>query len=393
MATEPETIQIPYDKETARSLADLADAIRGGALRDPAQIADIGSLSYCRQQPRTYMSPVAAKLLGDRGRQYVGGKWLTGDAYKFSQPDVKDVHVDAIMTEISVRYQNTEYIGGLIIPSVPVTKRSDKFFIFDKQPWLRDGAKVRAPGAAAMREGYTLTTANYSTVEWAMEHKVPDEVRENADSPLSPDRDGAEFCADKVAMRKEKLAATLINTSGNWTTNVTLAGPTQWSDYTNSDPLADIATARLQVLKQIARRPNTLVMGVEVFEKLMLHPDLLGRVIYSGTQGSPAMVTSRMLAQLFQVERVLVGAAIEDTAIEGGTESISFIWGKHVWLGYVNPRPAINTPSAGYNFTIGMSADRYRDENVLSDIIRCREEFDMRKVAAGAGYRLVNAVA
>lgn len=351
------------------------------------------ALSCSPRDPRAFMTPRAAKLFGpEQGRQFLGGLAYRDAPQLFAQPTIGDVHVDSVLTDISVRYRNLEYIAATAVPRVQVVNRSDKYFIFDTAN-LRNDALTRAPGAASRRGGYNLSTGNYSVETYSYETQVPDEIRRNADNPLNPDRNGVEFVSDIIDLKMEKAAATLINTSGNWTTNATLSGTSQWSDYANSDPFTDLKTARETVITQIARRANTLILGYQVFEVLALHPDLLDRCKYGGTGDRPAMVTAQMMAQLFMVDQVLVGSAIENTAVEGQTDTLAFVWGKHAWMGYVAPQAALETPSAAYCFTVGREVDTYRDDNIKSDIIRAEEEWDMKKVAAGAGYRVINAVA
>ena len=64
-----------------------------------------------------------------------------------AQPTPSDVHVDAILTNISVAYiQDQNYfIANKVFPSIPVEKQSDKYFKYTKGDWFRDEAAVRAP--------------------------------------------------------------------------------------------------------------------------------------------------------------------------------------------------------------------------------------------------------
>lgn len=354
-------------------------------------------LSYsdrASRRERIFMRPDIAKLFeGDSGRDYVGGM-AKREWKQFAQPTASDVHVDAILTSMSIAYRNAMYIGPSVCPRVQVVKRSDKYFKFGKENLRSETESVkRAPGTEFARSGYTLSTDNYSVIQRGMEHAIPDEIRNNADNPLNPDRNGTSFATDAIDLVLENEVATLINTSANWTTNVTLSGTTQWSDFTNSDPVGDIETAIETVILQVAKRANTMVLGYQVFEKLKQHPDLLDRVKYTGTGERPAMVTTQMIAELFGFDQVLVGAAIQNTANEGQTDSLGFVWGKHAWIGYVESSPALETPSACYLFTLGRAVERYREEKIKSDIVRVYEDWDSKKVDAGAGYRLVNAVA
>lgn len=410
MAEEMDGITLTLSREQMAEVGMLAEMVRGGALRDPRTALAMGeAVSYRRGQfakgrlSRVFAHPDAArrvaKVLGrERARSLLGNKAYRDAALLFAQPTDTDVHIDVPLTQISVRYQNPEYIGTSVFPRVQVTDRSDKFFIYDNsggnsKAWLRNDAKPRAVGGATARGGYELSTGSYSVIQYGFEHPIPDEVRKNSDSPLAPDADAINFCMDKVAMAQEKIIAALVNTSGNWTTNVTLSGTGQWSDYTNSNPFTDFKTARITIRQQVARPANTIQMGIQTFEALALHPELLDRVKYTGTSEKPAMVTSQMMAALFMVDQVLVGGAVEETANEGATSSPSFIWGKHAWIGFVAPSPALATPSAGYIFSMGVLADRYREDWNKADVVRCLEDFDAKAVAAGAGYRLINAVA
>lgn len=385
------TVSNPAQMAAAR---DLAAVFAAGLHRDPRAMNALGGVSFSRFAPKCFMHPAAARLLGDAGRKYLGGQFQRGDALqRFAQPDLADVHVDAVLTNISVMYVNDMYIGAQVFPRVQVDKESGSYFIFNRGAFMRDEALPRAPGTQAATVGYNLTTGSYEVVEWAAEHPVDDRIRRNADSPLDPDRDGAILVADKIDMALEQKVQSAIETTANWTTTATLSGTSQWSDYPNSDPMTDIKTARLTVLKQIARKANTGVMSIEVFESLALHPDLLDRVKYTGTGERPAMVTAAMMAELFQLDQVLVGSTVEDTAIEGATEVPAYVWGKHFWVGFVPPAPRINTPAAGYTFTTGRMVDRRREEAITSDVVRAREAFQAKVVAAGAGYRIINAIA
>lgn len=392
----PETITV------SRAQMDQASATLAFMLeaqRNPQMLQGAGfALSHQAGVPRAYAHPAAALALARSGvpeaeaRRLLGGHAYRDYALFSQQPAVNEVHVDAVLTQMSVAYRNAEYIGPSLVPRVQVTKRSDVYFVYDKAN-LRQQVKMRAPGGTSGRSGYGLSTDNYSVKTYSQEHVVPDEVRDNADNPLNPDRDGVNFATDVLDLEYEIQAASLIETSGNWTTNTTLSGTTQWSDHDDSDPLTNMMTAHETVLKQIARRANTLQMSFEVFTKLSLHPDLIDRVKYTGTQDRPAMVTAAMMAALFMVDNVLVGTAVKDSAKEGQTASLGFVWGKHAWLGFVAPQPALTTPSAAYVFTIGRQSDRYRENDKKSDIIRVEEAWDMKKVEAGAGYRFIDAVA
>lgn len=398
----PQTVTVTLSQDQITEVAALAAAVRGGDLRNPATAGKYtGQLSYYGSSPRprvrAYMHPAAARKFGAKGREFTGGRvrrdWDQNQS--FAQPTQNDVHINGPLSQLSIAYTNKGYIAEQVFPNVQVKHKSDNYYKFDKAPWLRDEAEVRAPGGDYPVGGYTLSDDTYKVKQWAFASLVPDEIRENADSPINPDRNAVNFCTQKLLLKKEKLVANLVFTSGNWNANnvVTLANTDQWSDYSNSNPFDDISQARLAVTLSSIEPPNTIVMGLQVFEVLSLHPDLIERCKYTGTQEKPAMVTAQMMAALFGVERVLVGSAVQDTSKEGGTPTPGFIWGKDFWIGYVADAPALETASAGYIFTTGRWADMIRDDDHDSDKVRCKEEFDAKVTSADSGYLFKAAVA
>ena len=114
----------------------------------------------------------------------------------------------------------------------------------------------------------------------------------------------------------------------------------------NSDPLQDVEGWKETILSTTGIMPNTLVLGYQVFRQLKNHPDIVDRFKYT----SSATVTTDMLSAIFDIERVLVASAVENTAAEGATNSFSFTHGKAAMLLHVAPSPSLLTPSAGYTF-------------------------------------------
>ncbi len=376
--------------EQRAAIEALGALVAAGGLHDRQEVQSIGpSLSHTGRRHRNYMLPAAARQLGERGRQFVQGK----DAVQeFSNPTTGDVHVDAVLTEISVGYTNAAYIGTRLFPRVQVTKDSDVYFIYEKSDWFRNEARVRAPGTRAAHGGYRLSTDSYKVEPYSFEQPVPDELRKAADAPIEPDRDATRLATDMIDLKVEKLVEDVAFTYTNWTSYTTLSGTSQWS-HSSATPLTAFSTARLAVAKLIGRLPNTFCCGIEVFEKLALHSTLLDLIKYGGTGDRPAMVTAGMLAQLLQVDQVLVGSSIEDAGYEGGTDDFDFVWGKLAWLGYVAPQPSRAQPSAGYVFTKGRQADSYREDSIKTDWVRAEEAIDVKAVCADAGYLWIDAVA
>ena len=289
------------------------------------------------------------------------------------QPTVTDVHVNVPLTNISVAYiqQQQAFRAAEIFPLIPVQKMSDKYFYYTKDYWFTNEAKVRADGAESEGTGYGVDSSNsYSCDIYALHHDLGDRVVLNADSPLNMQRDSTLFLTQKLLLAREKKWVDNFFTTGKWNQSVgaltdpaattaalTTAGYgtaasaiTYWDDYTNSTPVQDIRHYKMAMAAATGFVPNTLVLGPKVYETLCMHPDILERIKYGGTPGSPAVISENALAQVLGIDRVVVPMAVLNSTLEGVTGSYDFMYGRNALLCYSNPSPSLLTPSAGYTF-------------------------------------------
>jgi hypothetical protein len=307
------------------------------------------------------------------------------------QPTQNQVHVDAILTNISVAYMQKQenFIANKVFPIVPVDKQSDKYFSYTKNDWFRDEARLRADATESAGGGYNLSTSSYSADVWAFHKDVGDQTRANADAPINVDREAVEFVTSRLLLKMETEFVSNFFTTGVWATDNTPSN--LWSDYTNSDPLNDVEDAKRAILATTGFEPNTLVLGYDVFKELKNHPDLVDRIKYTSSN----VITTEMIARMFDVERVLVSKSVKATNNEGGTAAYDFTAGKNALLCYSAPSPGLLQPSAGYVMswtgvsgglgqTIG--ASRFRMESVKADRIEGEMAFDMKVVASDLGY-------
>jgi hypothetical protein len=324
-----------------------------------------------------------------------------------AQPSINQVHIDAILTNISVAYMQMaeNFIADKVFPVVPVDKKSDKYFTYTKNDWFRDEAQRRADATESAGSGYSLSTASYSADVWAFHKDVGDQTKANADAPLNPLREASEFVTQRLLLRREVQFVSDYITTGVWGKDYTgVAGAPgadefkQWSDYTNSDPIENVENGKAQILSTTGFEANTLVLGYDTFRKLRHHPDIVDRIKYT----SSSVVTSDMLARMFEVDRVLVAKSIRATNNEGATGAYSFNVGKVAWLGHVAPNPGLLTPSAGYIFswtgvsgglgqTIGVS--QIRMDSLKADRVEAEVAFDNKVVASDLGVYFNTAVA
>lgn len=309
------------------------------------------------------------------------------------RPTTSDVHVDSIMTNVSVLYKNRNFIADIIAPIVPVTFRSDKYYIFDKGDQFRDTAEYRAPGTASTRHGFGLSTDTYSCSEIAESTILNDKERRNADSVLRLETAKTNFVTNKILLKLERLIAAKLCTTTNWGSNYSTPS-NLWSDYDNSDPIADLETAIDAVEDGTGELVNKIVISKNVWKKLKHHPQLLERLSSTSIKTATLDTLKSVLNNGNNIE-ILIGNAMYNTAKEGQTDSYSPIWTKDVWVGHVAPAPALETPTALYTFVFPEENTgairgvwKWRDENIHSDVIEASMDFDSKIVGSDLGYLL-----
>lgn len=310
------------------------------------------------------------------------------------------VHVDEVLTQISVGYPNEGLVAEALFPSVGVLKQSNKYNIFGREAWLPED-DIRAPGTEANEiPGMKLSSDSYYAQEHSLQIAVTDEERENADPPIAPDRDATNLVTGKIMLGRELAMKNLVTTAANYASGmtVTLAGTTQWSDYVNSNPISDFKVAIRAIHAQLFLAPTVAVIPYQVMSILEDHPDLIERIKYS----ERAILSQEIIAALLNLPGRVIVPGVGYQSAAGA--AVGYLWGKDVLLAYVPGSPGQRVPAFAYEFNWrygGQSqvVDRWREDKRKSDVVRCSRRYDLKLVAVDAtgksiaGYLIKNAVA
>jgi hypothetical protein len=304
--------------------------------------------------------------------------------------------VDPVLSTIAQGYSNSEMVASALFPAVPVPVRGGKIITFGKEDFMLYGSQ-RAPGENTKRVQFGYAGGNYALVDYGLEGQVPIEVIQEGQA--GPGIDHAAMAVRKVsnimALRLEKQAADIARTAASYAAanKVTLAGVTQWSDFTSATslPIQNIETAKEAVRAATGKRPNTVVMGAAVMAKLRQHPNVVDRMKYTGRD----VATAEILAALFGVQRVLVGDAIYSN--DAGT-AFTDVWGKDVVVAYTELGSVadMGAPSYGYTYQLSgypLAEDPYYDRNSKSWVFPVTRAEAPVLASASAGYLIKDAVA
>ena len=261
------------------------------------------------------------------------------------QPTLSDVHVDSLLTDMSVSYvQDAKlFAAERMFPAINVAKQSNKYRIYTKNDFRRNEMKRLGPGAESFEAGYGLSSSTYSCDVWALGHFVDDQIAANYDAPGGAEEDAAILLSQMALINREVEFMTAFFTTSIWGTDTTVGD--QWSNST-SDPKLDVQGAQSRMLKSTGQLPNRMLVGYEVHQALQRHPLVREQFKYTSADS----IDEAMLARFFGVDQYVVAAASYSTNNEGETAANAFIAGKHCLLAYAADRPSPMQPSAGYTF-------------------------------------------
>lgn len=294
-------------------------------------------------------------------------------------PQKNQLHVNQLLSNVSVKYQNAEYIWDKVFPQVPVVKDTDLYRVYDRN--FRVPETKRAPKGVAREFQFEVSTASYALEQHALKEYVGVDEEENYDQG-SLKVDTTENLTDAIYRRIELSVASLFTTT-NWSLNVSLAATAAWNQNTTvSDPIPVVDTGTSTVIANSGKTPNFMVIPRDAFVAAKNHVSILDRVKYTSSE-----MTQSMLAGLFGVTELHVSTAVQDTAAEGLASSISFMWGDVAFLGWKPASPGLKTPSCGYTFI--KNAPRVRswfDDERNADAIEVEVKYVPKVVASLTGY-------
>jgi hypothetical protein len=326
------------------------------------------------------------------------------------------VHIDAPLTNLTIAYlqDQNNFIADKVFPNVAVSKKTDKYYIYDRANFNRTEVQARAPRTKAPRVGLSISTDSYSADVYSLSTDFDFETLANEDQALNIRAAAAQMLTYQLLIDREaKWVSSFFNT-GIWTTNYAgvASGPTssqviQWSDYTNATPIVDITNARrAMMLASGGFKPNKMVVTRDVRDTLINHPDILARLNGGATVTNTALVTDAKLAEIFEVQEFLVIDAIENTAAEGLSESMSFMATKKAALYYAPASSGLMVPSAGYNFTwnsldnasgYGIDIRSYTGDFLrvegISELLEANMAYDQKVVGADLGVFFTTIIA
>lgn len=294
------------------------------------------------------------------------------------------------------------FVAQSIFPVCPVPLSSASYYVFDKASLLRDNVQRKPTFGKVMpaQMAHSLQTYDCKVDQIIVgidQINALNFQRTGAPGAVDPRRAKMKFVADQMNLHQDILFAKNFFQSGVWNNEWSGAAAfsaknktfIKFSDKT-CDPVSLFDTLCTEIERDTGRRPNRLGLGKEVFHALKNHASIIERVKFGGTTNNPATVNEHVLAELLNLEKVVVFSSIYNKAALGKTEDMSYICDpKAAILAYATDTPAIDEPSAGYIFAWDMLGDgqympvlQYEGENgTHTEFIEGLFAADMKKTA------------
>ena len=312
--------------------------------------------------------------------------------------------VNPNLTAIAIGYKNPDValIADRVLPRVGRVGKQFRYTTYT----LADAYTVPSTIVARRAEPTVLdfggTLVNDECIDYGLDDILPnDEViaweemqKPASGGPVSPMAKSTTLLTSLVMLDREIRVANRIFASATYpaANRVTLSGTSQWSDFTNSNPVQAIMAA----LDVPIFRPNVLVFGQATWTQLRQHPRMVTAIL--GNQVNAGAVTREQVAAFFEVREVVVGAGFVNTARKGQTPTISRVWGKHAAALFISPEAAdADQPTFGFTAEFGTRIAGTMDEPKmgLRGSVRIRVGESVKEVisASASGYYFENAVA
>ena len=181
-------------------------------------------------------------------------------------PPPNDLHVDTVLSNLSLRYMNESMIADSVLPIVKVNKRSDKYVVYEKGQSYRLIDSSVGPKAQPNEVDWEVGTQNYSVNDYALAEYLPIESVDNADTPIEPRMDTNDFLNEWLALDREVRVAKMVFAAANYdaANKVDHSGDTlyQWGIRVVLVQIEDVQAS----VEGCFVRANTLVFGQEAWQ-------------------------------------------------------------------------------------------------------------------------------
>jgi hypothetical protein len=314
---------------------------------------------------------------------------------------VRSVHQNVPLTQMSIGYHPTGLIAEQVFPVIPVKNENDSYYKWDKGQSFRldrtDGySTVRPDKSRPKTLQFGATLDSYIAEEFALEMGISDRELQNQDSALNLEVSRLRRVQDLVLLDQELRVSKIALTTGYNSGSITLAGNNQWNDVnfvSMLDSQHSVIKAEIDAGGEVVRIatggliPNTIVIPREVAVVMYNDVGLVDLVKYNTNDPQRSLLSNNLLPPELWGMRVLCPTGLADFSDEGEVSNNQSVWGKNLWIGYVNQNPGLDSLTYGMIFRARpWLVKQFRDEFTAQTLYQPGIIQAEKLVASDCGY-------
>lgn len=259
--------------------------------------------------------------------------------------------VSKLLTNISNGYfpAMDDFIAEKILPPVYVAQTTGLVGKYSNNHLRIVNTVHKGKGDYQMLESVTTSTDSYNIEDHGLFDIITENDLRNFETPFDAEADTTMALTMAQLLAKEYGLATSLKSTAVITQNTTLSGNAQYNNLSHADskPLENKIVADNAVRDAVGRKPNTLIAGEEVIDNLRFHTSLMDNLGFKFARAGG--MTNEELARALNIDNVLVGKAMYNSAKEGQTDSLINIWGNDLIYAYI-ATPDKRQKTLGFEF-------------------------------------------
>ncbi len=295
---------------------------------------------------------------------------------------------------------SADQAGYIALRALPVFESALAGGTFGRIPieaLLQSPEVDRTPRGAYNRGDWKFEDDNFSTKERGWEEPIDEDESKIYSRYFDVERIAALRARGFVLRAAEiRAAATLFN-AVNFNAHPV---SNEWDDQENAKPIDDVEASVRRVWAACGLWPNALIINRLVFRNLRNCKQIIDRIASSGA-GSPTKatdVTTAMLAEVFDLDRIIVAGSPKNTANPNKPVAIAPIWsGEYAMVARIAQTEDLREPCVGRTIhwgeggsQIGGAMESYYSPEVRGDVIRCRHRVHEKVLYTAAADLLSN---
>ncbi len=301
------------------------------------------------------------------------------------------------MYEFNLEMNRQRFIGYRIMPIRQVALAADSFGRIPVEQLLKRANVNRTSKGNYNRIDWNFEPDSYATKEYGLEGVIDQRNARKYENYFDAEAATARLTLHAVLLEAElRVAGQIFNTSTYTPTDV----DNEWSDHENALPIDDVEAAVRRRHAATGIWPNAMVICETVFRNLRACEQIIDRISANGAgdRVKSSDITTQMLAQVFDLQNIIVGKGSYNTAIEGQPAVFGDIWNdEYAWIGTIAETDMIEEPCVGRTFhwagdgsQPGGLVETYWSEEPRADVVRVRHEVDENMIYPEVGELLGN---